>query len=999
MRMHQQPKFSKADVWFQRAFAAHQAGDLKEAEALYRRVLEKTPADMETLYLLGTACSQQGRHEEALRYLQHAVTLQPRHPEALNNLGLTLTGMRKEAEAIPYYERALVVNPDYADAHNNLGNALQVLGKYDEAERHLRCALALSPGHADAYYNLGLVLKGRDSFEEATKCFLRGIALKPDLSTAYDDLGQIYKIWGRNDEALACFDKAVALAPNSSSAHNNRGAVLEEIGRFDDAFAEYARAADLAPDLTTARWNQAFLYLRQGVLDQGWDAHEIRLEAGQADRRFEQYPEWDGSSLEGKTILVYAEQGLGDEILFASCVPDLIGKAGHCVIECEPRLAPLFARSFLHTSVTVIGTRRDEVGWLTEVPPIDVKIAAGSLPRFFRRTLDSFSDKPAYLAADPARVAFWRSRVALLGPGLKVGICWRSGLTAGERHRYYSQLSQWKSIFEVEGVHFVNLQYGECTEELREAEEMFDIRIANFPDIDLRNDIDDSAALAASLDLVISAATAVSEIAGSVGVPVFRTDPFGPQWTSLGSDRMPWHPTMTLFGQPAPGDWNTPLALIGEAVRVRASGMEKNVDYVPVAESVAVATNGDLDDLFTYVLKEQGGWFDSEYRFVLDMIEPGMRVVDFGADTGAYAAPIAARIGDGRVWAITRNAKHIDLLMRTRLHNRLEKTMHVAIFDEEVSLDGEMDRCGLANLDLVRICTELCNLQILSRAERFFVGNSPLLMFGARIEGEVNLAMIEWLGSRGYKIYRLMPGANALLPLASLDELDAYSIHLFACKDDRMEMLAQKGLLVPKLRPLSYLPDAGKEYWQEYLSGMRYAEDMLVEWSSRQVRHKDWEVYWMALNLFAMAMSSNDAGIRTSCLDTAAGVMSTLVQESANLPRLLTLARILTEIGKREMAVIVLNNICELLNSGMPPVLNEPFLALADTFEMRDSDGRIVDWAVAMILEQRENLRAFSTFFTGQESLPALEEVMAMGYGGDDTARRVALIKERFAAG
>jgi tetratricopeptide (TPR) repeat protein len=1001
MNHFQRVAAQNASQLFQQAFAAHRAGKLDEAEALYRKVLRTTPGDAETLYLLGTICSQSGKLNEAVTHLQKALEIKPDYPEALNNMGLTLTNLRKHKEAVNYYTKALDLKPDYADAYNNFGNVLEILGMGNEAESFLRKALELDPELADAHYNLGLVLRGKDRFEEAAQCFLRGIQLKPSLDYAYNDLGQIYKLWGRLEDALKCFDKAVALNPDSHSTRNNRGATLEELGRLDEALQEYERACALSPELLVSKWNQAFLFLRQGVLDRGWELHELRFDTGQVERRFTSYPEWDGSSLQDKTILLYAEQGLGDEILFASCFSEMIAMAKHCVIECEPRLAPLFSRSF--PSATVVDSNRTDTGWLLNVPKIDVQVAAGSLPRFLRPTVESFASAPAYLVADERRVNYWQARLAELGTGPKVGICWRSGLLKGERLKHYSSLTQWGDIFDVPGVQFVNLQYGECADELREAEDLFGIGITVFPELDLRNAIDDSAALMASLDLVISAGTSVSEIAGAVGVDVFRLDKYGRQMDTLGTDRMPWHPAMTLFCQPSPGDWDTPLALIGEAVREKAAkvnvpGATDTLAYIPAIGDVEVAVNGSLDDLSTYVLKETRGWFDAEHAFVFDIVKPGMCIVDVGAGVGAYALPLASRIEGGAAWAFTRTAVETSLLRKSVMRNRLDKHMRVAIAGREPSLDTEMDRYGLDNIAFVRVLSEMCTTDLLSRSARFFSKNSPLVMFGVKPGAEFDAAAADWFKAQGYGLYRLVPGLGVLVPFVQAAELDSYALNLFACKPDRAALLERDGILAGGFHTLDSVPGALPTHWVEYMKDKPYAASTMDGWAA--ARPAEWEVYWMGLNLFALAQTkSNDAARRYACLQTAVGVLTMLVKECATLPRLLSLTRMLIDMGNREMAVNLLNQICELLHSGLPPTLDEPCLALSDTFaEMRPTD-RADAWIVAMVLERREALRAFSTFFTGQESLAALEEVNSTGAAGGDTVRRIALIKARFGIG
>lgn len=985
----------KIEQLFSSAFSAHQAGRLDDARRGYLQVLKVVPRDVETLYLLGTAYSQANQFEEALRYLEKAVALDPRHPEALNNLGLTLKGMNKPAEALVYYRRALELRADYADALNNVGNSLELMGELDDAEIALRKALELDPDHADAHCNLGVVLNAMDRFEQAEQSILRGLQLRPDHAISYNYLGTIYKIWGRFDEALACLDRSVALAPDVYSARNNRGAVLEELGRFDDALADYEYAARLIPGDDTARWNQAFLYLRQGILDRGWEAHELRLaKEGQISVRFP-FPEWDGSSLEGKTILIYAEQGLGDEIMFASCIPDLIARAGHCIIECAPRLASLFARSF--PRATVVGGERMQVGWLIDMPAIDVQVAMGSMMRFVRPTIDSFPHHHGYLRPDFAGAGRWRARLDQLGPGLKVGICWRSGLVAGERHRYYSELGEWGEIFAVAGVHFVNLQYGDCAAELDDARARFGVRITDFEDLDLREQIDESSALMAGLDLVISAATTVLQTAGALGVPTFALNSESRPWNALGRrDYLPWYPNSRLFHQPVQGDWATQLAIVAQSLKEQVDGAGAPV-FLALSAGGEVGVKASPDDVTHYVLKEQGRWIDAEYDFVIGLAAPDMRIIDAGAGVGAYALALAHRVGAGHVLAVTLEAEETTLLAQSRRRNRLEARLDIAFAGDSLALDALLDQRGLDGIALVRLDRAVSQAAILERAQRFFALNSPLLMFGIGTGEEFDVAVPHWLEDQGYAIYRLVPGLGLLVPCGTTDELDAYSLNLFACKPDRAELLERQGKLVTQLHTLATLPGIDRPYWQQYLGALPYSAARVAGWIGAEAKDPDWEVYWMALNLFAMAKAGNgSAAERYACLQGADSVLSALLHEHANLPRLVSLCRIMIELGKRELTVTILNQICDLLDAGMSWALDEPLLALSEQDAAWPDAAGDAKWVLASVLAQRENWRTFSTYFSGEEALPALREVRALGYAGNAVERKIGLIESRF---
>jgi tetratricopeptide (TPR) repeat protein/precorrin-6B methylase 2 len=988
---------ASTDQLFQQAFRAHQAGDIAAATSGYKRVLQKVPRDPEVLYLLGTAYGQSGEYEEAKKYLDQALHLNPKHVETLNNLGLVLKALREPRDALVHYRRAIERRPDYADAHNNAGNALELLGELDEAEQYLRRTLELAPDHVDAHCNLGVVLFRKDRFAEAAAHLRRGLEARPEHAVSWNYLGSIYKTWGRLELALECLQKAVALDPSDYAAACNHGAVLDELGQCEKALAEYQRAAAMAPDDPAPAWNQAFLYLKQGIFDRGWEAHDLRLGIkGVVALRFP-FPLWDGAPLDGKTVLMSAEQGLGDEIMFASCVPDMLERAGHCILECALRLEALFRRSF--PGATVVGSPRMEVGWLLNVPRVDVTVPVGTLPRYLRPSLDSFPQRAGYLIADPVRTAHWRERLAALGPGLKIGIAWRSGLTTGDRHKYYSELTQWGDILKTPGVHFVNLQYGDCADELRAAEDKFGVPIKVFEDLDLRDDIDDSAALMSSLDLVIGAGTASLQLAGALGVDAIWLNSCEQPWTLFGrTDRDPWHPRTRYIAQTTQGDWETPLAMVAQAVAEKAAGQARAVSYIRMDCGVEVAVEPSLEDLSRYVLEEQGKWFEPEFDFLLGMTGPSLRMVDAGAGVGAYALALGHAAPRGRVHAITESSVETNLLARSIARNGLRNSVDVAIANAESTLDAHMNRHGLEQVDLLRLSGSMCTAAWLDGGAQFFAANSPLVMFAIGSGQAFDAEVARWMQEHGFGLYRLVPGIGVLAPFTSTDEIDVFSLNLFACKPDRAAYLAAHGALVHEVPALAGLPGIEQQQWRDHLATLPYAAPLLAGWNDTQGWDKDWEIYWMALNLYGLAKTSTEAGYRYAFLQVAEGVLSSLVQEQPNLPRLLSLCRMTNDLGKRELTVTLLNHVCDLLDAGLSTALSEPFLVLDQRFQSSDFSAEPVRRMVAMVLEQREDLRGFSTWFTGQEAMPVLDEVERFGCASAQARRRLALIRARFGA-
>ncbi|PWV63293.1 tetratricopeptide repeat protein [Plasticicumulans acidivorans] len=550
----------------QRAYAAHVRGELDTAIELYRRVLPGAGGHVEALFMYGTALLQRGEFEQARVQLERVLSLQPGHAEALNNLGLGLGHAGELAAGLERLERALALRPQYGDAWNNYGNLLERSGRLEDAAAAYRRLIALEPQRFDGHYNLGLILRRLQHYDDALAALRGALELDPARrARVLNDLGALCHEAGRLEEAAQWLHEALQLEPGFYAARNNYAACLEEMGReyLPQALEQYRAAAALQPDNPLPRWNAAFVELALGRLASGWEGYELRW-AQHPDTRHPAFPQWQGESLAGRTILVYPEQGLGDEILFASCLPELMAQALHVGILCDRRLAPLYARSF--PDATVYGGREPgSENWSAQVAGADCCVAIGSLPRWLRRRLEDFPARTGYLVADAGRTSHWRAWLQAQAAGRRlVGLCWRSGLRSGARHRYYTAIEDCAPLFALDEVVYVNLQYDDCAAELALARERYGARILECPGIDLRNDQDELAALICALDAVVSAPTAVAELAAALGVPVLRQ---GLGWTSLGSERMPWHPTMQVFLRPtAVAPWAPVIAAMAAAL-------------------------------------------------------------------------------------------------------------------------------------------------------------------------------------------------------------------------------------------------------------------------------------------------------------------------------------------------------------------------------------------------------------------------------------------------
>ncbi|MEO8442715.1 MAG: hypothetical protein ABI547_09525, partial [Betaproteobacteria bacterium] len=282
-------------------------------------------------------------------------------------------------------------------------------------------------------------------------------------------------------------------------------------------------------------------------------------------RRPVEFARWDGGEAAGKTLLVYAEQGLGDEIMFASCIPDVVAAGTHAVIECSPKLEGLFRRSFPHTTVYATPPDRALPPGLQNAP-IDMQIPIGSLPLHFRRTRADFPRHSGYLHAEPARIAAWRERLAALGPGLKIGISWQGGTHKSRLPVRSLPLAQWLPILQARNAHFVDLQYIDFSAERAALRASTGVEVHSWEQV--RADYEETAALVSALDLVISVCTAVIHLGGALGRPVWVMAPFIPEWRyGISGEEMPWYPSVRVHRQPAYGDWDAVVDNVARSLR------------------------------------------------------------------------------------------------------------------------------------------------------------------------------------------------------------------------------------------------------------------------------------------------------------------------------------------------------------------------------------------------------------------------------------------------
>jgi tetratricopeptide (TPR) repeat protein len=496
------------------AYARHAAGQFREAENLGRTVIEIDPRNAQALHLVGEVALRRGDVETALRYVGRATESQPRFAEAHNTLGAALKAAGKAEEAMKRYRTAVRLKPDFVDAHSNLGELLMSQGRFEEAMIPLRRALLLNPAHANALNNLGTALFRLDRLQESIAVLERAVSLRPDFATAFSNLGNARRALGDTELAAEAHARALALAPERADHHVNYANSLRELGDVAGAIAVFRRAIALDPECEAAHNNLGAALLLTEAWAEGWAEFEWRWRLGDnpALRGRHRLPLWQGDPLNGRRILVWGEQGIGDVILLATMLPDLLAAGAQVTLEVDERLVGLLQRSFPAIAV---------VGW-GKVPAddrFDCQANIGRLGLFLRPAADSFvgAGKP-YLKPVDDRIAAFRQRYAALGPGPVIGLAWRS--TSPAYRRKSLSLEDFAPLFQaLPTATFISIQYGDTRDEIAEATRNFRVRIHRDDSFDNWTDLDGLAAQIAALDHVVTVSNLNAHLAGAMGVP------------------------------------------------------------------------------------------------------------------------------------------------------------------------------------------------------------------------------------------------------------------------------------------------------------------------------------------------------------------------------------------------------------------------------------------------------------------------------------------------
>jgi tetratricopeptide (TPR) repeat protein len=536
---------------FNEALDLHRQGRLREAEKIYTRVLKAAPDHFDALNLLGTVKAQLGRMGEAHRLLTAAIKINPQVPQAWANLGHVLNALKRHQEALDCYDKARALAPDDVDILNSRANALLSLGRTADALAEFAQVLARAPQHPEARINSGIAHAALGRAEEAIAEFDRALSIVPGHPSGHYNRGVALHELGRYADAVEAHDKALAAAPEHPGAWFSRGRALAALNRYDDAIASYGRAVTLRKDDADVHFMESLALLTQGDYQRGFEKYEWRWRrTGMPAQKSRGRPLWLGDyPLARKTVLLQAEQGLGDTIQFARYVPLLAEAGANVVLEVQPELKPLLSR--LDGAKTVIARG--------EAPPsFDVHCPLGSLPLAFKTGPDTVPAQIPYLSADDAHLAKWNSRIGALERP-RISIAWSGSAShLNDRNRSIA-FARLAPLFSVPA-RFLGIQRDVRPED--ESALAAERRVTHLGGE--LEDFSDTAAVIALSDLVIAVDTSVVHLAGAMGRPVWVLLPFAPDWRwTLDGETTPWYPTACLFRQTALGDWDGVIARVG----------------------------------------------------------------------------------------------------------------------------------------------------------------------------------------------------------------------------------------------------------------------------------------------------------------------------------------------------------------------------------------------------------------------------------------------------
>ena len=532
-------------AYFNMGITLQQQCMLDKAVEAYKKAIKIKPDYADAYNNMGNAFKDQDNLEKAIVAYYKALEITPNYAAAYNNIGMVYHDQDKLEEALEAYKKAINIKSDYAAAYFNMGITFQ---KKDELERAIKAydkALAIKPDYAEAYNNMGMVYHDKDKQEEAIKAFKNALAIKPDYASAYNNMGMAFQDQDKLKDAIESFDNALAIDPEYAEAYNNKGSTLQKQGKLKDAIEAYDNALAIKPDYAGAYYNSSFVYNLKGEIKKGLKLFEYRFKKQKAlTRAPREKLYWNGlEPIKGKHFLVYEEQGLGDIIQFSRYLPALVKKGAAVTFMVTQKLHSLLRT--MDSNIILVDTLPNE-------KHIDFEAPLMSLPFLLNTSLETIPSMETYLFADYTRVVSWGK--LLNAKKFKIGICWQGSKNKIDIGRSFP-LSKFEGISKLPNVDLISLHKGEGEKQVQDVQ--FNLTTLG-SEFDAGQDAFlDTAAVIVNCDLIITSDTAIAHLAGSLGCKTWLILKHVPDWRwMLNRTDSPWYPSITLYRQKFPGNWD-----------------------------------------------------------------------------------------------------------------------------------------------------------------------------------------------------------------------------------------------------------------------------------------------------------------------------------------------------------------------------------------------------------------------------------------------------------
>ena len=539
------------------------AGRIKDVEQLALDLTDKYPNNQFGWKALGVALKQTGNIEQALVANKNSLKINSLDPEAHYNLGNTYKELGRLEESEISYKKAIKLKPNYAVAHNNLGDTLRNKKQLDNSEISYKKAIELNPKYFEAYSNLGITLREMGKLEESVNSYKKAIELNPNFAEGYYNLGVTLRDLGKLKHSKDNYERAILLKPNYPEAYNNLGVVQRELGMLEESENSYKKAIKLSPDYADAYNNLSFTLLLKNDFKNAYNFSEWRWKTKYniGKKLITKKPLWKGE--DNKRVLIWKEQGIGDEIMYCSILSELKAISNKLIVHCDKRLIPLFKRS-LSKDIIYKSDKKNIIE-----ADYDNHIPMASISKYFRKNLESFANTSnGYLKADKKKTLMIRNSLTKNNKEKLIGISWHTRSKIQMASFRNILLSDLASVLDNKNTKLVNLQYDDKSNEIKDLKKNFGIELLHVPEIDNRNDIDGLASLVSACDLVVSIDNFTVHLAGCLGVKtkVLLPTTMDARWGLKGKKSYLYN-SVDLYRQTEIGNWKKILKELKDDIK------------------------------------------------------------------------------------------------------------------------------------------------------------------------------------------------------------------------------------------------------------------------------------------------------------------------------------------------------------------------------------------------------------------------------------------------